>query len=198
MQKQRPQSPFPHHVTPQREDYEYSKNAVYYDQTNWEEKFFSNKNFRRLWCCIGIGMIVLGIYLTTLFSLFYFASREYNSLFQRVLDLESDIRDQTSLAIQNFNDAADKMSGFNSEHPQMLNDLQGTMRFLSSISENIDTNMTFSRLNNIAEDTVRVLHMIIGFIEENKNLTQDATTMLQNGKNFTIFLEQLQNKFTHW
>lgn len=194
------------------EDFNNQKPHVFYPQKSWSEGFFSEENYRKLWCCIGIGVIILGIYLTTIFSLFYFASREYNDLFLRVLDLEAEIRDQTTVAIQNFNKAADSMNSFSYEHPEMMSNIEQSLKFVSQFSNLVNANQTVSDMNDISGKVINLLDELKTFIEENRHYTNDIGDLITNGKNFTVgighiiengqhftdFLTEFKNKFTHW
>ena len=165
--------------------------------SDFEKEFFSKSNLRKLWCCVGIFSIPATIYLIIIISLFYFDSRHYNGYFLRVEQTTLEIKDATNNAIKNFNTFSDRMSSFSNEHPQLMIDMEQTLHFVAQFSHKLN-NSTSDEINVLLDNTISFIETFKNFINDNKHFSDDVNEILSHGKNFTYFLDQLTNKFTHW
>jgi len=90
------------------------------------------------------------------------------------------------------------MISFNTDHPDLITDLQDSIKFFAGVSRNINTNSTVSDLKIMMSDALHVLETLKTFIEDNEEVTENIDIIVTQSKNFTDFLTEFKNKFTHW
>lgn len=142
-----------------------------------DAQWFSDSTMKNYCCALMVGVTILGLYSFVLFNIFFFNSTEYNSLFLRVLELETDIRDETSHAIQNLNSMTTQTNAFMEDNPD----------FFEHIKEGL---IAFTNITKLEAPSEKIIFLLDWLFDKHEHLD----SILNEGQNITHSLQEFIEK----
>jgi ABC-type transporter Mla subunit MlaD len=134
-------------------------------------------------CLLMVGTTVLGIYAVILLSIFFFNSMEYNSLFNNVVTLERQIRDETMQAMSNLNHMTAETSDFMNQNPDFFQSIKKGIEAFISMS---NSDLPFDKLASILEWLNQHRSEFDNAIRQGVSITNALSDLLNKDKKFEI------------